>query len=415
MIFSLAKENSEKIFLIILLSFSSLIFFNTSGTIDVSIWLSWIKNVETHGIIKGYAIDRSVQPPFGSLIFFLFSSIASSPLMGIKLSMYFFLFLSVIIIYFVTRNFWIAILLYVFFILNSVALQYHDIYYTPFLILSFHFINKNNCKMAILFFSIASLIKMQVFILFPFVVIHLIQIDSIYNVTLIKIKKILFNVIIPIILIHSFIFVVYGMPYIKSFKRAFGNTPLSGQGMNIGWVITYIIELVSPEKIAGQNLILATVIWDKTIFHTILKISFAILYLVLLIKYFYMKEKKFEVFLLFLYGAFLTYFVINKGVHENHMHILVLISLFLYYLDKNNLIILIITGLFYNINLFIFYGYDGNGIPQQIRMLLNFDITIGFSFFIIIYYIFFIYKLFIYSEDPSNKLIMTRLNKDVSE
>ncbi len=120
-------------------------FFQTPGTADVSVWLNLVHNTNQYGIIGGYeaTADTLAHPPGMGLISFISSkmttSLGLSEFMGIKVSVYVFLLLTLIIIYVITKNYYLCIVSYLLLMINSLGLVYLDIYFTPFLILGLFF------------------------------------------------------------------------------------------------------------------------------------------------------------------------------------------------------------------------------------------------------------------------------------
>lgn len=130
---------------------------------------------------------------------------------------------------------------------------------------------------------------------------------------------------------------------------------------------------------------------------------FIITYTIIFIMYFKQKEKSFENFLLYTTAAFLSYFILNKGVHENHLHIAVIMLLLLYWENKKYFIDMLMWGILFNINMIVFYGFDGRGFNRydltalqnpftSYRVVDYLDLSLLFSFVCVAVYFIFIYK-----------------------
>ncbi len=364
---SVMNRNFGKIVLAFILLFSSLFFLQTPGSPDVVAWSEWAFGIDKYGFVKGYELSESTHPPFAGVILYTSTKISSSlgllPVKGIKLSMYFFLISTVIIFYIVTKDYFLSIISYFLLMICSLGLMYIDIYYTPFLILSLFFLKKRNILLTTIFYCIASLIKPQVILLMPFIALQIINISSLNEIKYVDYKKVTLNFILPPILIYSAVSLIYGQPYINSLLRGYNDKMLSGLGTNIGWIITCFINMSKPQlmewKDIGWNFIIRNPI-KFNIYYSILKYSFIITYSIIFIKYFKSKDKSFEKFLLYAIAAFLSYFILNKGVHENHAHIAVILLLLLYGENKNYFLPMLIWGILYNINLILFIGIGGD-------------------------------------------------------
>ena len=391
------KMSSEKILLIIILFFSSVLLYNSPGCGDVQHWLNWVRAVNEYGIIKGYAVDLDVYPPLGSLFVnissWISTSIGLSVFEGIKLSMYFYLFLTLIIIYLVTKNYYLTIISYFLLVINSIGLVYLDIYFTPFLILSLYFLKKKNILLTTIFFSIASMIKMQVIILMPFFVLQIFNINSMGGLKHIDYKKIILNCILPYSLIFLTILYIYGTHFLLAFKGAYNENLLSGDAANAGWIVTYFLHYLFPAKFGAleANRHMIRYITGDNVFLHLFKYIFIASYAFLFLKYFKLKEKTFEKFLLYATAAFLSYFMLNKGVHENHLHVAVILLILLYAEDKKYLTDMLIWGIIFNINLVIFFGFRGHNVISH-RVIGHLDITLLFSILSVVIYAAFIFK-----------------------
>lgn len=361
------NEYFQKLILAFILLFSSLFFLHTPGGIDVNAFVQFALRIDKYGFVKGYELSESFYPPFAGIILFTWTKISSlfgrSMDDGIKLSMYFFLISTVIIFYIVTKNYFLSIISYFLLMISSLGQMYIDIYYTPFLILSLFFLKKANILLTTIFYCLASLIKPQVILLLPFITFQVININSLKEIKYIDYKKISLNFILPPILIYAVVIIIYGQTIITSFLRGYDSTMLSGLATNIGWIITCFINMSRPEVLEWKDIIWNFIIRDVDrfkIYYIVLKYSFIITYFILIIKYIKSEDKSFEKFLLYAIAAYLSYFILNKGVGENHAHIAVILLLLLYGENKNYFLTMLIWGILYNINMILFFGLGGH-------------------------------------------------------
>ena len=80
----------------------------------------------------------------------------------------------------------------------------------------------------------------------------------------------------------------------------------------------------------------------------------------LLLALFFRCEKTFTNLLIFSAPGYLCYFTFNTGVHENHLFLVTILAVVLYWREESwraNAVILLLMA---NINLFLFYGVDGD-------------------------------------------------------
>lgn len=412
------KWNIEKIFLVIILLCSSLLFFKTPGTADVDSWLQWAHSTNNLGIIKGYEETKTAYPPFSILILWISTKISTffglSEFIGIKLSMYFFLLLTLIIIYKATRNYFLTVIAYLFLMINSLGLIYTDIHFTPFLILSLFYLKKRNILLTSIFYCLASLIKPQVIIIMPFVVLQIFNMHSLSELKHFDYKKITLNFILPFILIYSAILLMYGEPFIRAFQTSYGSNAtniISGEAANLGWIITFFLHIFFPGRFGslGSTNFTIRMIMGENILLYILQYIFIASYIFIFIKYFKQKEKSFKKFLLYTAAAYLTYFIINKGVHENHLHVAVILFLMLYGEDKKYFFDMLMWGILFNINMIVIYGFDGMGFNRydprglqnpftSYRVITYLDLSLLFSFISVAIYFIFISK-YIFSKN----------------
>ena len=80
----------------------------------------------------------------------------------------------------------------------------------------------------------------------------------------------------------------------------------------------------------------------------------------LLLALFFRCEKTFTNLLIFSVLGYLCYFTFNTGVHENHLFLVTILAVVLYWREESwraNAVILLLMA---NINLFLFYGVDGD-------------------------------------------------------
>ena len=165
---------------------------------------------------------------------------------------------------------------------------------------------------------------------------------------------------------------------------------LSGQALNLNWIVTYalhIFQLEGPESLAGLsglNRQVGTLLAPK-IFQGYLFITAAII----ILAFYWLKQKK--TIANFIGSAIMIFFshqILNKSAYEKHIFYVVILMLFLYLIrpSKINKALLIIFDVMAIMNLIFFYGFTGPKIVN--RMILGFDITILFSLLYLFIYLY---------------------------
>src|SRR5690349_20714209 len=157
-----------------LLAFGSLLalsFLNSPGMEDVGAWLDWTRSVDNFGIVEGYRAQRWDYPPLTYVTLYAVAKLSHlfgiDLFSGLKLSLFFGLFLTVFAFWLWTRNLLLSALLQLALLLNSTALGYLDIYFAPTLIFSLWAIKERKLWLFTILFSITCLIKWQPLIIFP--------------------------------------------------------------------------------------------------------------------------------------------------------------------------------------------------------------------------------------------------------
>jgi hypothetical protein len=82
------------------------------------------------------------------------------------------------------------------------------------------------------------------------------------------------------------------------------------------------------------------------------------------------REKTFEQLVRWSLLGYLSYFMLNTGVHENHLSIAVLLSSVLFWMNAERGWLLLWVTLASNLNLLLFYGVTGTG-PAFSRVIMG--------------------------------------------
>ena len=153
-------------------------FFNTPGSMDVSAyWSKWMDYAVQSGIVKGYALQEDMYPPFALILQICLKGIcpALSNFQVLRLVNIFSLLLTVLVLQVTYKNSKVSLLSF-FGLMLSMNLGYLDIELCPFIILSFYFLTKKKYVSSGIFFTLLCLIKFQPLIIMPYVCIFFVDI-----------------------------------------------------------------------------------------------------------------------------------------------------------------------------------------------------------------------------------------------
>ena len=392
------KNYGSGVIVVILLAFITLSFFHSPGQGDVRFWLKWIETVDTRGPIVSFETrersplgSESVQegyPPFISLISFSTAKLSHifsiDYFTALKLSLTLFLFLSSFIFWIWTKDLYLTAILHFSLLINSVMLVYIDIYFVPSLILSFWAIKDRNMKAFTIFYSISCLIKWQPIIIAPFILLYILNIKKISELKEIDLKTLTLNVVLPLAIIIIITLSVFKMAFLKSFSTAVTEPYLSGNALNFGWTITYLLHAFFPDKfgylVGGEaNYIITSsmkiMLIPKLLFFTFYTATFLS---------FFKQGKSFENLIHYSLIGYLAYFIFNTGAHENHLFIATILAAILLFLNREHLMTSVFILIMSNLNLIIFYGTDGKGLGFS--RLVGVDITLPLSLLNVVFY-----------------------------
>jgi hypothetical protein len=105
------------------------------------------------------------------------------------------------------------------------------------------------------------------------------------------------------------------------------------------------------------------------------QILFILTYVYLLLTFLFLKKKNLGDLLLFCATVSFSYFILNKGVHQNHLFMSALLFILAYIENRKFFTYMIITSIIFNMNLFIFYGSTGTEVIDRV-ISKSFDLTI---------------------------------------
>jgi hypothetical protein len=355
-------------------------FLNSPGTDDLYIWIGWTDQTAKHGLVEGYRNAQSDYPPLSFAI--LTATVKTAPKLnlngrtGIKLALFLTLVLTIALFFAYMRNVLFTAFLGLSLILSSVGLVYLDIFFAPFLIAALWALHKQKLLLFAIFYILACLIKWQPIVLAPFLVLYLLNINRVKDFRAIPWRRILLQVAAPVVAIVGAVLAIFGLSHVlDSLWKALNYPVLSAQALNANWLLTYFLNIFNPATYDHLVSGMPTLIVEQQGFLAGLPrlLYWPILVTVLIL--WFRTAKTFENLLLFLLLGYVTHFTFAVGAHENHLFIAVIISALLAAVNMRYLPLFVIWSLVANINLFIFYGIDGQGLPFS-RVVGGFDTSI---------------------------------------
>jgi hypothetical protein len=366
----------------------ALLFFYSPGTSDVQVDLQWITHAGDLGFRAGYAANEDSYPPLVPWTLYSISQIGNKfnvdPSIDLKIALYFWLYATGFAFLWCTKNYQLTALLVFSLILNSVALEYLDIFVAPTLILAFWALRRYKIAWFTALFVASCLFKFQPLIVAPFILIYLVdatQAES-RRAGLARFSR---SVILPTLAVLIPCFAVFGIEIFKALGRAFTYHPqLSANATNFNWIVTYLFHLFLPAKYGALIHGRPDLIEDPSI-SILCRAFFGICYLWSLAQ-FVRQKKTFEALIVYSILGYMAYFTFNVGVHENHLFLPMILSLFLAALNRSYLSLSLAIALIANLNLLVFYGIDGNGLPFD-RVVGGVDLSLLVAFLEVLFFL----------------------------
>lgn len=334
------------------------------------------------GLVGGFVHSGTDYPPLSLIILETVSRCADTfgitVLLALKCSLFIFLFATAAAFYGFSRSLILTAALEFSLILNSVALGYLDIYFAPFLIAAFFCLQRGHFKMGILMFAISCAIKWQPLLIAPFVCVYVIAAAGDGLPGRDKTLQRATPFIIAALVVALPLVVTFGAgAIIGSLQRAMTrHNFISGYALNFGWLHTWALHLWAPEKYGSlQDGQIDLIQSRDAVLMLPEKILFYLSYATILIA-FALQKKTFRQLLVYSMLGYLSYFLFNTGVHENHLFPIACLAWILVFIDSSQLVRAINLSIAANINLFVFFGVFGQRINTVIAGV---DMTLLFA------------------------------------
>ena len=376
------RPNWSGIGLLLLVNLIALSFFYSPGTGDVSIWRTWIDQMWAFGLVGGFVHSGTDYPPLVLIILATVARCADALSMTVFLvlkgSLFIFLFATAASFYWFSRNLILTAALEFSLILNSVALGYLDIYFAPFLIAAFFCLQRGHLTIGVLLFAISCAIKWQPLLIAPFICIYVMSVAGEGVLGRGKTYKRAIPFAVAAIVVALPLVMMFGAgAIINSLRRATTmHNFISGYALNFGWLHTWALHLWAPEKYGslqdGQIDLIQT---RDALLLLPEKILFYLSYAAILIA-FACQKKTLRQLIVYSMLGYLSYFLFNTGVHENHLFPVACLAWILVFIDSSQLVRAINLSVAANANLFLFAGVFGQGVRCVIAGV---DITVFFA------------------------------------
>ncbi|MBP8996893.1 MAG: hypothetical protein KBG10_01260 [Anaerolineaceae bacterium] len=363
-----ARENHWKtlqiVFLFLMIFLLTLFLIPTPGTGNMDTWVRWANDANQMGLVENYHINHDTYPPLTTVI--LVGAAKLSQTFGIwiytaiKLTIVFFLMASSALFWGMTRNALLTAALHLSMLIMSVGLGHLDVFFAPFLIASLWALKKDRLVLFSITFCLAFFTKWQPLIIAPFLALYVFNISRLRDWKQIKFARILKEVVLPVVLVFIFFFVIFGFqPILTAFTVASDHHYLSGNALNINWIITHFLHVFQPDQygplVNGQATLIKGPPETVKLYP---KLLFFLVYLITLVMFF-RRHKTFENLLLFSLLGYWAYFTLNTGVHENHLFIGMILAILLAWQNRKHLLTMLMVIMIENINLIVFNGLDG--------------------------------------------------------
>ena len=334
------------------------------------------------GLVGGFVHSGTDYPPLALIILATVARCADAfgiaVFLALKWSLFIFLLATAASFYWFSRNLILTAALELSLILNSVALGYLDIYFAPFLIAAFFCLQRGHFKIGVLMFAISCSIKWQPLLIAPFVCIYVMAAageglsgrDKAY-------KRIIPFIIAALVVVLPMVMIFGAGAIINSLQSAMTrHNFISGYALNFGWLHTWALHLWAPEKYGSlQNGEVGLIQTRDALLMLPEKILFYLSYAAILIA-FALQKKTFRRLIVYSMLGYLSYFLFNTGVHENHLFPIACLAWILVFIDSSQLVRAINFSIAANINLFVFFGVFGQRVPCVIAGV---DITLLFA------------------------------------
>ena len=325
----------------------------SAGASDVTSWATWSKRFHNLGFKEGYLLNLAPYPPGSTLInsFFIYSTN-----MDPKLILDCILAVVVTIFMYVAWKEAATSILPAFLLIYipTVIGGWIDIYFALPLLLSLKYIETERYLAAGICFQISILMKYQPLLFLPFILLFILLKARISGVL---------YFCSPAILVWPIVAFIFGpSTWIETLKLAVLKANLSGQALNIGWILTYLqhrgidVGAYPRESVISMRPIYLDVHGHPYLFMKI--VLYAVL-LLLTLRFLMRTKKEFSDLMVLLISVGLAYYLCSPGVHLNHIMLIAAPTVLLSRRKELSWFSLLSLFMVADLPVLIFYGLNG--------------------------------------------------------
>jgi hypothetical protein len=271
-----------------------------------------------------------------------------------------------------TSNVALTGLLAVSLLVNGVALGYLDTLFAPALVLSLWALQQRRVTLFSLLFAVSCLIKWQPLVILPFLLVHA------HSPTIRRWLAIAGPALAVILLTIA----VFGIEPIRAaFTQGTNRNYLSGTAHNLNWILTYYLQVSDPGQHGaladGMTRIVEVDEIDPRLTWIRLIVPVFVAFYVAPLWRLFGNRGSFAVAIECSLAAYLSYFMLNVGVHENHLFIGTVLAVTAAALDPEKVARAVLIVTMSTLNLITSYGLTGEtlGFPTVVGV----DVSIVFS------------------------------------
>lgn len=352
------QSRLQSILLLVVVLAAASLLVQAFGTQDVRIWLTWIDGTRDLGVLTHYR-GKPVDYPPGSQTLLWLSSIATghTGVVATKTLAIVGTAAAAVVMSIWFRSIDAATLVIVTVGLSALGLGYLDVLWAPLLIGALWALDRNHLVVFSLLYGASIFVKWQPLLIAPFLVGYVIKTTT-GSARMERIRS-LAAATIPITLMWIVVYKLFSLHAIWSSLRASLNHEfLSGNALNLPWLLgafseaqteaPTVISYVMQDQI-GSGWISAT------------KILFLLTFGLLLVWYLRRGRGIEDLVNASMLGA-MAYFMLNTGVHENHLFLASLLAAIGALLARNNWRLYSAVIVMAQLNLLLFYGLGGGGL-----------------------------------------------------
>lgn len=346
----------------VLFTLASLVLSALPGTSDINVWYGWVKQLDLHGLRSGYNLGAGhiVHPPLGLLLLWLShhaAMLVGLPVhtwpevgfTGFGLATWLGLTVSTLLVVRLTGRAWWGVLFQGVFLLNAVVYGYFDVWGFPFLLLALHAMAQGRTGAGLAWALTASLVKWQFLILFPFFVLYALRpnLDSQGRTPA--------RSFLPAAMILALTLIVFGPGTWLAFTRGLQSAVLSGQALNLGWLITWAMHLRWPESYGPlEDGLIGVIRTRDTRVLFVVRSLFALGYGLALWRL-WRAPRNPDALYRYMLAGYLAFFLLNKGAHENHLAPAIVVAGYLAWRIPRWRWHALLVAIVLNINMLAFY------------------------------------------------------------